>query len=129
MALTGKHKKFADEYLIDLNATQAYLRAGYKCKEDVARRNASRLLTNADVQSYIEERQQKLQKKTGMDQEWVLNQYKYLYDENKDKDAQVAKSTLDSVAKHLGMFTDKLQIDGNINYSYEDQLKDLVADD
>ena len=32
MAITDKQKKFVEEYLIDLNATQAAIRAGYKAK-------------------------------------------------------------------------------------------------
>ena len=59
--MTEKQKLFADEYLIDLNATRAY-RAVYKnIKNDgVARRNGSRLLTNADIKKYIDERLAKL---------------------------------------------------------------------
>ena len=55
--MTEKQKMFADEYLIDLNATRAY-RVVYKnIKNDgVARRNGSRLLTNADIKTYIDER-------------------------------------------------------------------------
>ena len=49
--MTEKQKMFADEYLIDLNATRAY-RAVYKTikNDGVARRNGSRLLTNADIE-------------------------------------------------------------------------------
>lgn len=51
---TERRARFVQEYLIDLNATQAYLRAGYKVSEAVARRNASRMLTQADVQAAVE---------------------------------------------------------------------------
>lgn len=53
MALNDKQRLFVREYLKDFNATQAYLRAGYGCSEAVARRNASRLLANADIQSEL----------------------------------------------------------------------------
>lgn len=55
--MTEKQKLFADEYLIDLNATRAY-RAVYKNikSDDVARKNGSRLLTNADIKKYIDGR-------------------------------------------------------------------------
>lgn len=57
MAMTEKQKKFADEYLIDLNATRAYKVAYPTVKKDgAARSNASRLLTNADIKAYIDER-------------------------------------------------------------------------
>lgn len=51
MALTDKQKRFCDEYLIDLNATQAAIRAGYSPK--TAEQTASRLLRNVKVQEYI----------------------------------------------------------------------------
>ena len=48
--MTKKQKIFADEYLIDLNATRAYKVAYPRVKNDeVARANGSRLLTNANV--------------------------------------------------------------------------------
>ena len=49
--LPAKHAKFVAEYLIDLNATQAAIRAGYSPK--TAKQQGSRLLTNADVASAI----------------------------------------------------------------------------
>lgn len=51
MALTDKQKRFCEEYLIDLNATQAAIRAGYSPK--TAEQTASRLLRNVKVQEYI----------------------------------------------------------------------------
>lgn len=52
--MTEKQKRFCDEYLIDLNATQAAIKAGYSSKS--ARAVASRLLTDANVKSYISKR-------------------------------------------------------------------------
>lgn len=52
MALTDKQKRFADEYLIDLNATQAAIRAGYS--EKTAQEQSSRLLSNVMVREYIQ---------------------------------------------------------------------------
>lgn len=55
--MTEKQKRFADEYLIDLNATRAYKAAYPNVKKDeIARANGSRLLTNANVKKYIDER-------------------------------------------------------------------------
>ena len=53
MALTEKHKRFAEEYLKDFNATAAYQRAGYEASTAAARANASRLLANANIQAYL----------------------------------------------------------------------------
>lgn len=52
--LTAKQKRFCDEYLIDLNATQAAIRAGYSEKN--ARNIASENLAKPNVKKYIEER-------------------------------------------------------------------------
>lgn len=49
--LNEKQQRFCDEYLIDLNATQAAIRAGYSVR--TAKAIGSKLLTKVDVQSYI----------------------------------------------------------------------------
>lgn len=59
MALTEKRKLFADEYLIDLNASRAYRVAYPRVKDgDVAAAAASRLLKIKDVSEYISVRMQ-----------------------------------------------------------------------
>lgn len=52
--LSAKHLRFIDEYLIRLNATQAYIAAGYA--EKGARHNASRLITKDNVRAEIKRR-------------------------------------------------------------------------
>ena len=54
--MNDKHRRFVDEYLVDLNATRAAIAAGYS--EKTARSQGSRLLTNADISQAIQERQQ-----------------------------------------------------------------------
>ncbi len=73
--LTDKQKLFADEYLIDLNATRAY-KAVYKtCKKDeTARVNGSKLLTNTNVSNYISERMKEREKRTEITQDSVLKE-------------------------------------------------------
>ena len=71
--MTEKQKKFADEYIISLNATQAYKKAYHNVKKDeVARANGSRLLANANVKAYIDERLEKLKSERVADQQEVL---------------------------------------------------------
>lgn len=53
MKLSPKQVRFAQEYLIDLNATRAAIRAGYAQK--TARQQGARLLTNVDIQLAIQE--------------------------------------------------------------------------
>ncbi len=75
MALTAKQKIFADEYLIDLNATRAYKVAYPKIKKDeTARANSSRMLTNANVAVYVEKRMKDREKRTEITQDMVLKE-------------------------------------------------------
>ena len=74
--LTEKQKRFVDEYLIDLNATRAYKESYPSCKnEDVAAVNASRLLRNAKVEEYIEQRMKDREKRTEITQDMVLQRW------------------------------------------------------
>lgn len=75
MALTEKQKIFADEYLVDLNATRAYKVAYSRIKnDDVAAPAAARLLRNVKVADYIEERMQERQKRTEVTQDRVIEE-------------------------------------------------------
>lgn len=70
MAMTNRQKKFCDEYLIDLNATQAAIRAGYS--ERSAGRNADRMMKNDEIRSYIEEQLQQLHNERTADAQEVV---------------------------------------------------------
>lgn len=64
MVLNPKQDRFIAEYLIDLNATQAAIRAGYSAK--TAKQIGSRLLTVVDVKAELEKRQAELAKTHGV---------------------------------------------------------------
>lgn len=68
--LTPKQSRFVDEYLIDLNATQAAIRAGYSEKN--ASRIASELLDKTQVHSAIETKRSERSQETKIDAAWVL---------------------------------------------------------
>ena len=53
MKLTAKQKRFCEEYIVDCNATQAAIRAGYK--EKYAHTNANKLLQKTTLKNYINE--------------------------------------------------------------------------
>lgn len=71
--LTAQQSRFVDEYLKDLNATQAYIRAGYKAKGNAAESAAVRLLRNVQVQDAIQERMNDRAKRTQIDADFVLH--------------------------------------------------------
>lgn len=70
--LQEAQQRFADEYLIDFNATAAYQRAGYKARGQAAHVAASKLLANEKVQAYLAAKRQALLKRTETSQEETL---------------------------------------------------------
>lgn len=71
--MTENQKRFCDEYLIDCNATRAYKTVYKNIKNDgVARRNGSRLLTNADIKKYIDTRMEELRNEKTADAQEVI---------------------------------------------------------
>lgn len=68
--LTLKQQKFADEYIINGNATQSAIKAGYS--EKYANTNAVKLLQNTTIKAYLDERLSELNSKKIADQQEVL---------------------------------------------------------
>ncbi len=68
--MNARQKRFCDEYLIDCNATQAAIRAGYSAK--TAKITGAKLLTNANLKAYIEEQLEKIHNEKTADAQEVL---------------------------------------------------------
>ena len=109
--LTPKQQRFVEEYLIDLNATQAAIRAGYS--EKTAKEIGSENLTKPNIAKAIEEAQESLSNKTQLTVDMVvqglLNEAKDL-SEGSTQSARV--SAWAHLGKHLGMFKDKIEHTG-----------------
>ncbi|MBY9081213.1 terminase small subunit [Paenibacillus sp. HN-1] len=170
MALTAKMIRFAEEYIVDLNATQAAIRAGYSAK--TAKQIGQENLTKPDLQEYIQNLMDERSKRTEITADMVLKEYAKLgfsnitdylkveetdvvidfvgEGENKqpvmqrvqnvrifdtdtisrtklDAVAEIKqtkegialklhdkKGALDSIARHLGMFSDKIEVTGTL---------------
>lgn len=108
MALTDKQKRFCEEYLIDLNATQAAIRAGYSPK--TAEQTASRLLRNVKVQEYIAKRQKELSRSTEITQERVIKELALIAFSNNADYAHVVEKKMQVEAG--GALVDVLDKDG-----------------
>jgi phage terminase small subunit len=128
MALTAKQQRFVAEYLIDLNATAAYKRAGYSGKGNVAESSASEILSNPKVAQAVQEAMTKRSDSLGIDANYVLTTIKDTIERCaqavpvRDKDGEetgeykfdagaVLKGA-ELLGKHLKMFTDKLEHTG-----------------
>lgn len=70
--MTPKQQRFVEEYLIDLNATQAAIRAGYSA--DTARQMGSENLSKPDIADAIAEAASKRSEQVGIDANYVLRQ-------------------------------------------------------
>lgn len=70
--LTDKQKKFVEEYLIDLNATQSAIRAGYSPK--TANEQGARLLANVSIQEAISKAMAERSRRTGINQDRIVQE-------------------------------------------------------
>jgi phage terminase small subunit len=129
--LTPKQAAFVREYLIDLNATQAAIRAGYSA--NTANEQGSRLLTNVSVHSLIQKAMNERAETVGLTAADVLRDINAVkadamrktYD--KDGNEVMANHTaalkaLELQGKHLKMFTDKVELLGDKNNPLQVQL-------
>lgn len=139
MKLTAKQKRFVDEYLVDFNATQAAIRAGYKA--NTAHVIGAENLRKPKIAEEIARRQKDLQRRTEVTQERVVKELARIafadasvvcvtdFD-NLTEDQRAAiqgiKPTnfgweiklcdklkaLELLGRHIGMFNDKLSLSG-----------------
>ncbi len=128
--LTPKQQRFVEEYLIDLNATQAAIRAGYS--EKTAQQMGSENLLKPVIAKAIAEAQEKLSNKAQVTVEMVvqglLNEAKDL-SEGSTQSARV--SAWAHLGKHLGMFVEQKKVDVTTNGESINKptLIELVAPD
>ena len=130
--MTPKQKRFCDEYLIDTNATQAAIRAGYS--EKTAYSIGQRLLKDVEVAAYIEERANDIRAKTIADATEVMQYLTSVLRGEETEEVIVVEGQGDGyssarridkrvgakemiraaelIGKRYGLFTDKVGIEG-----------------
>ena len=124
--LTARQERFVAEYLIDLNATQAAIRAGYSQKR--ASEMAYQLLQKPTVQAAVEQAKKAQAKRIQITADDVLRDLVEIKNrcmqampvldrEGKETgmwvfDAKDANKRLELIGKHLGMFVEKKEITG-----------------
>lgn len=148
--MTKKQKRFVEEYLIDLNATQAAIRAGYS--PDSAKEIGSENLTKPDIAKAVDQAIAERSRRTGVNADRVVRELAkiafvnagevvdldtaLLMDKISDDDMAAIQSVkvktfgedgierevkladklkaLELLGKHLGLFKDKVEINGNV---------------
>ena len=107
--LTAKQQRFCDEYLIDLNATQAAIRAGYS--EKTAMEQGYQLLQKTSVQEYIQQRKADRVERTEITQDMVLRELANIAFSNAADYAKVIEK--DAMTEVDGNMIPILDADGN----------------
>jgi phage terminase small subunit len=125
--LTAKQQRFCDEYLIDLNATQAAIRAGYSKK--TANEQGARLLVNVSIQKKIFELQKEREKRTEITQDSVLRELALIAFAKASDYARVVEK--DAMVEVDGNMVPVLDEDGNqVKYrTVEPILTDELTED
>jgi len=104
---------FCKEYLIDLNATKAYVRAGYS--EKTANKSGPRMLVNVGIRNEIDRLKTIREKKVELTAEKVLKDIERVRDKAEGSEQyNVSLKASELQGKHLAMFTDKHKVDGEI---------------
>ena len=113
--LTDKQKRFVEEYLVDLNATQAAIRAGYSAK--TAEQQGHQLLQKTSVSAAIEAAKAARSERTEVTQDYVLRSIQAVAENSMHKgddgvffDASAANKPLELLGKQLGIFTEKVAL-------------------
>ncbi len=139
--MTEKQKRFVEEYLIDLNATQAAIRAGYS--ERSAYSTGERMLRNAEVKSYITEQLEHIRSQRTADAQEVIE---YLSDVMRGKsrshvlclcgdgcqevidkppDERERLKAAELLGKRYGIFTEKMDVEVQSSEKLDDILTQL----
>lgn len=109
--LTAKQARFVQEYLVDLNATQAAIRAGYS--EKTAYSQGHDLLKKPEITVALDDARRSLSKRVEVDQEWVIKRLKLEAERETEGASHAARvSALEKLGKHLGMFVERQEVTG-----------------
>ncbi len=100
MGITNKQQLFCQEYLKDLNATEAYKRAGYKGKGNTAEACASRMLSNAKIEIEISKLKQEVTERAKITTDRVVGMILEMAEDGEQEANR--RGALDMLMKYTG---------------------------
>lgn len=118
--LTPKQARFVHEYLVDLNATQAAIRAGYKEKN--AAQTGAENLRKPQIQQALQEAREAREKASMITAEWVLKEISKIA-ENEEEAARDRLKALELIGKHLGMWEKRQDEDTSVKVTFEAEME------
>ncbi len=107
--LNHRQQRFVEEFIVDLNATQAAIRAGYSV--NAAHVTGCRLLSNDKVSEAIAAGKAELAERAGVSQDWVIERLKEVREASMERtkagnahNPAAANRSLELIGKHGGMW-------------------------
>lgn len=145
--LTPKQAAFVAEYLVDLNATQASIRAGYS--EKSAARIGVELLNKTQVREAVARAQAQRAERVEITADYVLSNLQEIVERSMQRapvldlkgrqiqdsegrnlwqfDAKSANRSLELLGKHLGMWRDRLELSGGVDITVLEEARRRAA--
>lgn len=125
--LTLKQQRFIDEYLIDYNATQACIRAGYS--EHTAQAIGTENLTKPLIKAEIDRRVKLLEESALVTKEMVIKGLLKEAEDCAEGSSHSARvSAWAHLGKHLNMFTEKVELTGKLQVDLMSELIDEISE-
>lgn len=127
MPLNPRQQRFVAEYLIDLNATQAAIRAGYAPAS--AHVHASRMLKDAKISEAVEQGKSATLERAEIDQDWVVGEFKATLARARAlDDLAAANKAVENIGKIGGLYVDRKETGkpGDFDKMTLDQKRDRV---
>lgn len=121
--MLDRHRRFVEEYMIDGNGQNAYLRAYPEVTTSSAKESASRLLKRTDIRMELEKLQEERMKNIMWSVEDILQQIKDIA-QSEDSSTHEKLKALELGAKSLGLFREKVEHSGNISIVLDKEIED-----
>ena len=121
--MLDRHRRFVEEYMVDGNGAQAYIRAYEIPNHKSAKESASRLLRNPEVIAELDRLQKERMERVMWTAEEILEEIKNIAHDDESTRNEKLKA-LELAAKSLGMFRDKIEHSGGISITLDKDIEE-----